>query len=494
MRNLASIFHAGIKRNIGFIQVILVLMLTNTSSQTLSGQCQEWELINPDAEWISRAGLQAVNINEEFYIMGGRTPKPPSFPPIQGDSEIWNDVWKSTDKGLQWERILESNSSETQWPARAYFQAVTKNDSIFILGGQNYKVVINPADSSLISQSDFFNDVWVSANGIDWEELTENAGWSGRAGLSSVVYNNEIYVMGGSVNDDAAIIGGPPQRIYYNDVWKSTNGSNWELLTEAADWAPRAGGIAVVKDNYIYMIGGEEGFLCFPGGPCPPYFNDVWRTQDGINWDVVNSDAPWASRPGHQCVVADNKFVLFGGFGLNPINPFAPANPIDTWISNDGIEWESRNIPPWNAAAPTQIKYDFDAIVSIDSTDNTFIYTFGGDRETFNFADPTNYLNIDNDVWRFCIGEITATKDHSELASGVEMWPNPTQDYLFINSESEIRKIEIFDLNGKLLIENRLVNPSGKYLFDRMSILPEGVYLVNIHLKEGMVMDKIIKL
>ena len=44
--------------------------------------------------------------------------------------------------------------------------------------------------------------------------------------------------------------------------------------------------------------------------------------------------------------------------------------------------------------------YDFAAIVS-SSSSNSSIYTFGGDRETFNFFDPVNYLRIDNDVWAF---------------------------------------------------------------------------------------------
>jgi len=29
------------------------------------------------------------------------------------------------------------------------------------------------------------------------------------------------------------------------------------------------------------------------------------------------------------------------------------------------------------------------------------IFTFGGARETFDFTDPANYLNVDNDVWQF---------------------------------------------------------------------------------------------
>jgi hypothetical protein len=43
------------------------------------------------------------------------------------------------------------------------------------------------------------------------------------------------------------------------------------------------------------------------------------------------------------------------------------------------------------------VKYDFDALV----VDGTTVLTFGGDRETFDFADPENYLRVDNDVWSF---------------------------------------------------------------------------------------------
>jgi hypothetical protein len=45
---------------------------------------------------------------------------------------------------------------------------------------------------------------------------------------------------------------------------------------------------------------------------------------------------------------------------------------------------------------PEDIKYDFAALAA-----HGMIYTFGGDRETFDFFDLTNYLNVDNDVWRY---------------------------------------------------------------------------------------------
>ena len=138
-----------------------------------------------------------------------------------------------------------------------------------------------------------------------------------------------------------------------------------------------------------------------PGTPCPPYFNDVWRTQDGSDWELVNESCAWSARPGHQVVVAQNRFVLYGGFGLGPdIN--IPANPMDVWISNNGSVWKNVSNAPWNATNPSEIKYDFDAVVVEGEKNNSdMIFSFGGDRETFNFFDPFNYLNVDNDVWNF---------------------------------------------------------------------------------------------
>ena len=139
------------------------------------------------------------------------------------------------------------------------------------------------------SASEFFNDVWSSPDGINWTELTADAPWEGRAGLSAIVFNGEIYVMGGSYNDDPDVIGGPPTRVLLNDVWKSKNGRDWTQLTDSAPWDPRAGADLLVKNGYLYLLGGEFGFVGFP----PPYFNDVWRTRDGINWELVTASAGW---------------------------------------------------------------------------------------------------------------------------------------------------------------------------------------------------------
>lgn len=448
-------------RKINFcISILLVFCFSIIFAQKNNSSSNErknfkqwaWDEINSEAPWTARAGLQVLYLDNTFYLFGGRTPLDPNIIPVPGASTIHGDVWRSMDKGVTWERILESNPTipgpppnpnlTSHWANRSYFQAVNKGDNMFIIGGQDFNIITVPnpdfpdncpdppfpgapdppcEPTMQIPFSQFFNDVWMSNDGINWNRMVDNqiispeepnpTHWVGRAGLSAVVFNDYIYVMGGSVNDDTAIIGGPPSRQYFNDVWRSPDGSNWEKVNNAP-WSPRAGGIAVVKDNYMYMIGGEQGFTCpfdpnFPPTaqpPCldPPYFNDVWRTQNGIDWQLVTENAPWKARPGHQVIVAQDRLVLFGGYGIGPDNGFSPANPSDIWISNNGEAWKKVSDTPWNAFGPMEIKYDFDAVVVEGNENNSdMIFTFGGDRETFNFLDPFNFLNVDNDVWKF---------------------------------------------------------------------------------------------
>lgn len=374
--------------------------------QILDFESYQWEELPAGPRWEPRAGLQALELAGQFYVFGGRTPRPPMMPnPIPGDSDIWSDVWSSPDQGLTWEKILDSGGDH--WAPRAYFKAVTKDGWLYLAGGQDFQLIELPFCAGLppdvcppfVSQSQFFNDVWRSRDGVAWEMMTGDAGWEGRAGLSMAVLNDELYVLAGSTNDDSAITGGPPLREYFNDVWKSSDGREWTQVTANAPWSPRAGGVLVTRENYLYLLGGEFGFLCEPLPNCElPYLNDVWRSSDGLNWEQVTDAAGWSPRPGHQCGVIQGQFICFGGFGN-------PDNPVDVWVSEDGAQWTELSTPPWNARGSEDIKYDFDIIVTNPNSLEPVpaIYTFGGDRETFDFEDPLNYLRIDDDVWRFSL-------------------------------------------------------------------------------------------
>lgn len=357
-----------------------------------------WTLAADGAPWGGRAGLRVVALGadgaQQLFVIGGRTPKDS---PIPGASDLWGDVWRSDDTGVTWTNVLASGAA---FSPRAYFQALVHEDAMYVIGGQDFGF---PA-------SNFFNDVWRSTDGVNWEQMTAAAPWSGRAGLMAASLGDAIYVFGGSRNDDSAIIGptGPP-REYFNDVWRSTDGgATWELATAEAPWSARAGGAVAVFEGDLYLLGGEVGFVCEPLPDCePPYFNDVWRTSDGTTWESVTEQAAWSPRPGHQCEsltidtaeLSGPAIVCFGGFGQL-------ANPIDVWASADGSTWVQLASAPWNAATSEQGRYDFDStVISLPggAVGESAIITVGGDRETFEFGDPENWLRVDDDVWWYAV-------------------------------------------------------------------------------------------
>ncbi len=352
---------------------------TSTTTRASSLQDYEWQQVLDRAPWGARAGLRVVEDGDALFVMGGRTPRASNIP---GDSELWGDVWQTEDDGQSWTEVVSTGDA---WPARAYFQAVTMDGEIYVLGGQNFA----------FPSSTFYNDVWKSADGTQWEQVTDAAPWAGRAGLMAAVLDDTLYVFGGSRNDDSAVVGPTgPAREYFADAWKSTDGKTWTEATEQAPWEPRAGGAVVVKDGAIYLFGGEAGFVCTPEPDCvPPYFNDVWKTTNGKTWTEVTPAAAWSPRPGHQCELVDEDFVCFGGFGQS-------GNPDDMWTSRDGENWNRLEQTPWNAESPEAIRYDFDS-TTITRRGATTIVTVGGDRETFDFSDSQNYLRVDDDVWWF---------------------------------------------------------------------------------------------
>ncbi len=370
----------------------------------------EWSQVADDAPWGRRAGVEAVLLDGSMYLVGGRTPNRfVPFPdgPVPGDSTIWGDTWRSDDLGRTWDRV-HPDAEPDSWPARSYHEVVVQGDRMVLLGGQNFLLDPNPACAGnwfcfpkFLSRSEFFNDVWASTDGAEWTQLTADAPWAGRAGLSAAVLDGEIYVFGGSVNDDPGVVGGPPTRQLFNDVWRSADGIEWTQVTASAPWAPRAGASVVVRDGSIYLFGGEYAFT---GSP-PPYFNDVWRTTNGADWELVTSAAGWSPRPGHTCDLLDGSFVCFGGYGQspNPLDVFGRRSPMDMWTSDDGATWKKMATVPWNARNEAGIRYDYDTVVAPGGPGSTgdAIYTFGGDRETFKFFDPTQWRNVDDDVWRF---------------------------------------------------------------------------------------------
>jgi hypothetical protein len=55
------------------------------------------------------------------------------------------------------------------------------------------------------------NDVWSSSDGVAWAQATSAAPWNARASFGALVFNGQLWVMGG-------YYGG-----WFNDVWSTPN-------------------------------------------------------------------------------------------------------------------------------------------------------------------------------------------------------------------------------------------------------------------------------
>lgn len=96
--------------------------------------------------------------------------------------------------------------------------------------------------------------------GTVWVEATANAAFPGRGAHTSLVYNNNMWV-----------IGGYNGTLYYNDVWNSADGVNWNESTASAAFSARDGQASVVYNSAIWVIAGAGTSL----------YNDVWSSTNG---------------------------------------------------------------------------------------------------------------------------------------------------------------------------------------------------------------------
>ena len=142
------------------------------------------------------------------------------------------------------------------------------------------------------------NDIYSSSDGTNWTLVTNSAAWPAKERFRSGVLFNEMGIYGN----------GP-------GVWGSPDGTNWSQLTNGVLGSRDGHGMAVHNDR-IYVISGTN------------LSSDVWESPDGRNWIPVNSSGPFASRQGIQAEVFNGNLWLVGGLA-------AGTRTNDVWYASD---------------------------------------------------------------------------------------------------------------------------------------------------------------
>lgn len=148
------------------------------------------------------------------------------------------------------------------------------------------------------------SDVWKSVDGKHWVLVTPGC----KAPQSSLVpdgnprdgkHGKAIYVCSSDEDCYGAEI---------CDVARKTCVCNM--------WTSREQHAVAVYGDFIYLTGGYASFLYSQRSACGPYpcgdtdassyryhMNDVWRSRDGLTWEVISQAAAFAGRGAHQMLV-----------------------------------------------------------------------------------------------------------------------------------------------------------------------------------------------
>lgn len=203
-----------------------------------------WKSETKAAGWSPRLAAAVVEFQGKMWMLGGTENYY-----FGNEKSLKNDVWSSVD-GKEWKLA----TADAGWSPRAYHAAVVHDGKMWVLGGGNY-----------VPKYQANNDVWCSEDGIHWTEVTKSAPWHSRLWFSSVVYRDQMWVIGGWSNNPST---------NWGDVWHSRDGKNWKQLKSDVIWKERHEHSAYVFQDKIWVAGGHA----------KPLNSEVWSLSLDKEW------------------------------------------------------------------------------------------------------------------------------------------------------------------------------------------------------------------
>ena len=243
-------------------------------SNILSGSIDEslkWNSVEVSSHFPGRCAHKSVVFKNKLWIIGG-----------WDGSTAYNDIWNSND-GVNWEVVTKN----APFSKRTGFSLTKFKGSLWLIGGLNFDNNENIID---------LNDVWKSSDGVNWTKVTSHAPFSPRGGHSSVVFKNDLYLIGGISQN--------------SDIWKTADGVRWVKIASNPEFGGRGAHTTIVFKNKLWTIG---GFYVDKENNTKS-LSDVWESKDGITWKKTLNETSFFAGGGHSCVVYNNKIWIMGGF------------------------------------------------------------------------------------------------------------------------------------------------------------------------------------
>jgi hypothetical protein len=251
----------------------------------------------------------------------------------------------------------------------------------------------------------FESDIWKSSDGVNWERVKRHAEFGARGYMDSVILKNGTMVL----------IGGQDLLKCYSDVWVSHDfAQTWTKVLDNAPWGLTADGKQVGRSAYKTLVLEDDTILLFSGDYgsffSRSFWADVWASHDGgRSWnrrfnaaDLPAGTPSWQPRAGMQVVKIDDTIYFMGGDN-DDYSTFTFKRFNDMWKSTDlGASWQYIGLAPWGNRTGHQCF----------SLDNKCIHCIGGQGcPACNKGKNLLY----SDLWKTCDG----AKSWKRVANGL---------------------------------------------------------------------------
>lgn len=350
-----------------FLILGFVLLQGCRNAPTAANNSSGWTETTAAAPWAGRYGLTGAVFNNDMWVVGGASGT--SAVTVSGIinaavTQYYGDIWKSSD-GKNW-----SQTATPGFGGRYGSQVLAFNNQLYLIGGNRNGTLMN--------------DVWSSPDGAVWTQILANnpvitssvvggTHFCVREDFSAVVFNNLMWVIGGTPNPDNST------SIGLNDVWSSPDGITWTqvlanapLITPATattQFPTRWGAAAVSFNNNIYLTCGHAS-----GMGVNTVNSDIWSSANGTTWSLVIDDL--VNVYYHQIVVNNNAMWFTCGYAPWEGGAYNGVNS-----TNNGTAWTNAGVMPFTGR-----------FGHLSLSFNNQVWIMGG-------CNNTDSLTYFNDVW-----------------------------------------------------------------------------------------------
>ncbi len=284
----------------------------------MAQQGPKWRKIDDAAPWPKSYNYQLLSIRDTLWVLhprgtwystdGQKWTASVLSNPIYNhaflDYVFFNNqllglgYFKGNIEQFQFKPIIFSSSNMRTWDTLSKASRLPQRFFYHPFAFQHQLWIIGGEDKQTS-----YADIWKSSNGVQWQQVIKDAPFGKRSNSQIVMLKDRLYLLN-------------------NDVWTSTDAIHWEKLTDAIVPGQEIFGYtAVVWKEHIWLLG------CNRNGR---FSSEVLYSKDGKKWQAAS--APWSPRGGVAATVFKGKIYLTGGkYGGTPDHTeFIYSN--DLWV------------------------------------------------------------------------------------------------------------------------------------------------------------------